>query len=119
MSWYYFNKVFKLKNSIREELVDYWGDEELLFLDPAEDFDCGIVGVAERIGMEPVVVYDRGLILDQLSKTMPSASAIDYFEFNILGAYVGEKTPIFVTFTETVNLALAGLTPTKTNGTHL
>jgi len=87
-----------LKNSIREELVDYWGDEELLFLDPAKDFDCGIVGVAERIGMELVVVYDRDKILEQLRKDLTPEEAVEYFEFNVLGSYLGEKTPVFLTF---------------------
>jgi|TARA_R110002012_G_C11406166_1_gene586415 hypothetical protein len=86
--------------NIREKLVEYWGDEELLFLDPPEDFDYAIVGIAERINMEPVVVYDRSKILKQLQKEMPPVSAVEYFEFNILGSYVGEKTPIFINFVE-------------------
>ena len=80
----------------RKQLVEVWGDEELLFLDPAKDFDCAIAGVAERIEMEPVVAYDKELILKQLCKDMTYKEAVEYFEFNIGGAYVGENTPAFV-----------------------
>jgi hypothetical protein len=56
--------------------------------------------------MEIVVVYDRDKILEQLRKELTPEEAVEYFEFNILGAYVGEKTPIFLTFKD--NLLLNG-----------
>ncbi len=65
-------------------------------MDPAEDFDRAIVGVAERIGMDSVVVYDKELILKMLCKEMPSSQAVEYFEFKVLGSYVGEKNPSFL-----------------------
>ena len=108
--------VSRMKKSIREDLVDYWGDEELLFLDPAEDFDRAIVGVAERIGMDSVVVYDKELILKMLCKEMPSSQAVEYFEFNVLGSYVGEKTPVFLTFTEKLKSAITEVHLIKNNG---
>lgn len=78
--------------SIREELSEEFGD--LLF---ADGFDDAILGVAERIGMEPVVAYSTPKIIEILSRDMTEDEAVEYFEFNILGAYVGERTPIFVT----------------------
>jgi hypothetical protein len=74
---------------IREDL-DYEG---LLF---ADGFDEAIIGVAERIGMEPVVAYDTDKIIEILSRDMTEEEAIEYFEFNILGAYMGERTPVFI-----------------------
>jgi hypothetical protein len=81
--------------SIREALAWEW-DAELLFLSE-EEFDEAILGVSERIGDEPVVAYDKEKILDILSNSMTADEAWEYFEFNILGAYVGEKTPVFIT----------------------
>lgn len=78
--------------SIREELSEEYGD--LLF---ADGFDDAILGVAERIGMEAVVAYSTPKIIEILSRDMTEDEAVEYFEFNILGAYVGERTPIFVT----------------------
>lgn len=73
----------------REDL-DYEG---LLF---ADGFDDAIIGVAERIGMEPVVAYDTNKIIEILSRDMTEDEAVEYFEFNILGAHMGERTPVFI-----------------------
>ncbi len=81
--------------NIREELAGEW-DTELLFLSE-EEFDEAIIGVSERIGNEPVVAYDTTKIVEILSRSMSVDEAYEYFEFNILGAYVGEKTPVFIT----------------------
>jgi hypothetical protein len=81
--------------NIREELAGEWGTE-LLFLSE-EEFDEAIIGVSERIGDEPVVAYDTTKIVEILSRSMTVDEAYEYFEFNILGAYVGEKTPVFIT----------------------
>jgi hypothetical protein len=81
--------------NIREELAGEW-DAELLFLSE-EEFDEAIIGVSERIGDEPVVAYDTTKIVEILSRSMTVDEAYEYFEFNILGAYVGEKTPVFIT----------------------
>ena len=78
---------------IREELSDEYGD--LLFMSEAE-FDEAIIGVAERIGMEAVVAYDIDKIIEILSRDMTEEEAIEYFDFNIIGAYVGERTPVYI-----------------------
>jgi hypothetical protein len=81
--------------NIREDLAGDW-DTELLFLSE-EEFDEAIIGVAERIGDEPVVAYDTTKIVEILSRSMSVDEAYEFFEFNILGAYVGHKTPMFIT----------------------
>lgn len=81
--------------NIRENLAGEW-DTELLFL-MEEEFDEAIIGVAERIGDEPVVAYDTTKIVEILSRSMSVDEAYEFFEFNILGAYVGDKTPLFIT----------------------
>ena len=85
--------------NIREVLAEDW-DAELLFLSE-EEFDEAIIGVSERIGNEPVVAYDTTKIVEilVLNHSMSVDEAYEYFEFNILGAYVGERTPTFITFT--------------------
>lgn len=81
------------------------------------DYDDAIIGLAERIGMEPVIAYDRNKVIDILAKdmniTLSDLSdselnngislqdkkyelAEEYFEYNIAGAYMGEFTPIFI-----------------------
>jgi hypothetical protein len=85
--------------NIRDALAEEW-DTDLLFLSD-EEFDEAIIGVSERIGNEPVVAYDTTKIVEILilNHSMSVDEAYEYFEFNILGAYVGERTPTFITFT--------------------
>ena len=83
--------------NIRDALAEEW-DTDLLFLSD-EEFDEAIIGVAERIGQSAVVAYDTTKLVEVLSRTMSVDEAYEYFEFNILGAYVGERTPLFVTTT--------------------
>ena len=84
-----------LRLNIRKELSQEW-DTEFLFLNE-EDFDEAIIGVSERIGESSVIAYDTTKIVEILSRSMTVDEAYEYFEFNILGAYVGEKTPVFIT----------------------
>lgn len=81
--------------NIRESLAEEWNVELLFLLE--EEFDEAIIGVAERIGDEPVVAYDTTKIVEVLSRSMTVDDAYEFFEFNILGAYVGHKTPMFIT----------------------
>ena len=69
--------------------------EEALFLEPAS-MDEAIIGVAERFGMDPVVCYDRTRVIDILARDMPREDAEEFFEFNTIGAWMGDATPVFV-----------------------
>ena len=70
---------------------------EALFLDP-EYFDEALIGYAERCGML-VAAYSRQKCIEVLVKhdEMTYEDAEEHFEFNILGSWVGEHTPIFIT----------------------
>ncbi|CAB4159604.1 hypothetical protein UFOVP715_33 [uncultured Caudovirales phage] len=69
--------------------------DNALFLEPAA-FDEAIIGVAERFGMEPVVCYDRTRCIDILARGMTREDAEEFFEFNTIGAWLGDLTPVFV-----------------------
>lgn len=69
-------------------------DEELLLMD---GFDDCIIGICESFGGESVVAYDYDLVIANLeSQGMTYEEAVEYHEFNQLGAYVGERTPVFI-----------------------
>ena len=58
--------------------------------------DC-IIGNAERFGMEPVYCYDWDKVITQMVEFgMTEEEAVEYYEFNMLGAWVGEGTPVFL-----------------------
>lgn len=81
--------------NIRITLSEIWGCE-LLFLSE-DEFDEAIIGVVERAGGSPVIAYDTQKILDILEQSMPMEDAQEYFDYNILGAYMGDKTPVYIT----------------------
>ena len=64
-----------------------------------DGFDDAIIGIAERINLGPVIAYDVEKMLDILIKRdgMTYEEAMEYFDFNIKGAWVGEMTPVFIT----------------------
>ena len=89
--------------NIREYLEPMF--EGLLYLSEPE-FDAAIVGVADRIGMETVVVYDTSKVIDILCERdgMDREQATEFYEYNIIGAYVGERTPMFITLIDDLML---------------
>lgn len=81
---------------IRELLAE--SNEEMLF---ADGFDEALIGVAERCGMVPVALYDIDKCIEILiDEGLTHEDAIEHFEFNVLGSYVGENTPMFTRLIE-------------------
>lgn len=77
------------ENVTREALADI--DPDIMF---ADGYDDCLLGMTFR-GKEVVALYSTALILLKLSQDMSYEEAVEFFEFNILGAYVGEKTPVY------------------------
>ena len=62
-----------------------------------EGFDDCILGVSTRFGQEPIVAYDYNKVIEHLmGDGMTHEDAIDYFEFNQIGSWVGDRTPCFI-----------------------
>jgi len=78
-----------------EELKYYLGEmhEEMLF---ADGFDEALIGHGERCGLI-VALYDADKCIEILMNRdgMDDEEAWEFFSYNVLGAYVGEFTPIF------------------------
>ena len=71
--------------------------EDATFLEP-DIYDAAIVGIAERYGLRPVVAYDLDKLINILQEDgMTQEEAIDFFDFNIVGAWMGATTPVFIT----------------------
>jgi len=64
-----------------------------------DGFDDAIIGLAERINLGPVVAYSVEKILEILMNRdgMTYEEAIEYFDYNIMGSWLGEYTPIYIT----------------------
>jgi hypothetical protein len=65
----------------------------------ADGFDDAIIGLAERFGQLTVVAYDKRKCIQILMERdgMDYEEAEEFFSFNVIGAWVGDSTPIFVT----------------------
>ena len=63
-----------------------------------EEFEEALVGICTRFGQEPIAIYDREKIIELLvAQGEDEESAIEWFEFNIIGGWVGPYTPAFLT----------------------
>lgn len=69
----------------------------MMRLEPADHYDEAIIGVASRCGHEDILAYDADLIIQLLMNDgMTEEDAVEHFEYNVIGSWVGEGTPIFV-----------------------
>ena len=61
-------------------------------------FNDAIIGTGGRCNMEEVFVYsyDKMLTILMTEDDMIERDAIDYIEYNVAGAWVGDLTPILV-----------------------
>jgi hypothetical protein len=66
----------------------------------ADGFDDCVIGLGFRFGNRGTIIYDQAKVIQKLIDNsegkMTEDEAFEYYEFNILGAYVGENMPIFV-----------------------
>lgn len=78
----------------REDVAE--ANEEMLF---ADGFDGALIGFVERCATPPVALYDRAKCIEilMLRDTMSYEEAVEFFEFNTLGSWMGENTPAFAT----------------------
>jgi len=76
----------------KEDIIEL--NPNMMFMD---GFDDAIVGVCYQYGRPPVVAYSlRKVITKLMEDGMTEEEALEYWEFNQLGAYMGENTPVFI-----------------------
>ena len=64
----------------------------------ADDFRDALVGVGQRCSQPDVLIYDVDKVIEILMTRdeMSYEEARDYYEYNMLGSWVGDKTPIWM-----------------------
>ena len=64
-----------------------------------DGFDNAIIGVGERNNTDSMIVYDYNKMVKILvtRDDMSYEEAEEYIDFNIVGAWIGDTTPIIVT----------------------
>jgi hypothetical protein len=85
-----------LQPFLEEQLPD---DQTVVLADGLED---AFIGVGRTFSSIPVAIYDTDKVIEILMTrdVMTREEALEFFDFNIAGAYVGESTPIFMSVME-------------------
>ena len=71
-------------------IVEYYQDEEIL---KADGFDDAVIGI--DTGTMRLIYSVTRCVEILIVGGMDMNEAIEYFDFNVRGSYVGEKTPIW------------------------
>jgi hypothetical protein len=80
-----------MNNNILKQILKTHCDVELLM---ADGFDDAVIGIATDF-TKPRLIYSVTKCIEILMKDMEYDEAIEYFDYNVSGAFVGELTPIW------------------------
>ena len=66
--------------------------------------DNALIGYIDRFGSEPVACYDYNIVIENLmndfddyeEETDAYEAAVEWYQYNMYGAWVGEGTPCFL-----------------------
>jgi len=86
---------YNLAKCLELEILYEANEEEETMPVKVDGYDEAIIGLGRRFNQN-FYIYEEEKIIKALSKNMTQEEAQEYFEFNILGSYVGEGTPIFM-----------------------
>lgn len=80
-----------------EDLYDFLENENPIALF-ADGFDDAIIGYTERMNQKPIVAYSVNKIIEILVNRdgMTYEEAMEYFDYNIGGGWLGEGTPMWI-----------------------
>ena len=75
--------------------VSMYNEEALL----ADGFEDAFLGISEVFNRPPLATYDRDKCIEILIERdeMTHEEAVEYFEYNVVGSWGGENTPIYLT----------------------
>lgn len=63
----------------------------------ADGFEKALLGVGRRALQPDIAVYDEDKCIEVLmAQGMDREEAMEHFEFNVVGSWVGDKTPLFM-----------------------
>ena len=69
--------------------LEWFPEEDIL---KADGFDEAIIGIETN---EMRLIYSVSKCIEILCRDMDEEEAVEFFDFNVRGSYVGDKTPIW------------------------
>ena len=83
--------------SLPEDVEEELEGSEAQRLEPSDLYDPCVIGLGYRFHDGPLLVYSMPKVIAlQKGAEMSDEEAEEYFNFNTLGAWMGEGTPLFV-----------------------
>ena len=80
-----------------EEVEDALADNGACLLEPRDEYDACVVGIGYRCDMGPLAVYSISKVLAVMQGWgMDEEEAQEFFEYNTIGAWMGDGTPLFI-----------------------
>ena len=73
-----------------QNIIERYADEEEILI--ADGFDEAVIGIDEK---QMRVIYSVSKCIEILTRDMSEEDAIEHFNYNVSGSWVGEKTPIW------------------------
>ena len=87
------NLRIMMEETKREALAEVYGDD-LLF---ADGFDGAIIGIADGHDSGRVIYdYEKMIEVFMEREDATYSEAVEWLDFNTVGSYVGEQTPIYL-----------------------
>ena len=72
-----------------DKILEWFPEEQIL---KADGFDEAILGIDEG---SMRLIYSKSKCIEILCRDMSEEDAMEHFDFNVAGSYVGEQTPIW------------------------
>lgn len=72
-----------------DKILEWFPEEDIL---KADGFDEAIIGIETN---EMRLIYSVSKCIQILCRDMGEEEAVEFFDFNVRGSYVGDKTPIW------------------------
>jgi hypothetical protein len=72
-----------------DKILEWFPEEDIL---KADGFDEAIIGIETN---EMRLIYSVSKCIQILCRDMDEEDAVEFFDFNVRGSYVGDKTPIW------------------------
>jgi hypothetical protein len=76
--------------------VSYFNFNDIINLGDSEPDYNSLNNVVKRMDGMMAICYDTDKVIEILMEDMSEDEAWEYFEYNVLGAWVGEHTPVFL-----------------------
>jgi hypothetical protein len=80
-----------------EDVEEILAENEVFLLEPRDDYDACIIGIGERFSSGLIAVYSTQKVIKVLKEQgMDEEEAHEFFEFNVIGSWMGDGTPMFI-----------------------